>query len=227
MIRKIQWFAMAVTAVLCAACDAHIDVPDTAVRPGHILCEDGTALSYVQYEQSGKRAIAVVFDTEKRGDTEGDGYAVYLWDIAPAAFADSLGVAQGTSADIGALDGNMNTFALYDTRETASPMAEAVFDLWRYGQSAYVPSVAQMRLLYAAKASINPYIKSCGGEPLPDDADECWYWTSTEVEGQETAKAWLFSMGSGAIQETPKLQGHKVRAIVTLYNEERRIIARL
>lgn len=41
MIRKIQWFAMAVTAVLCAACDAHIDVPDTAVRPGHILCEDG------------------------------------------------------------------------------------------------------------------------------------------------------------------------------------------
>lgn len=85
MIRKIQWFAMAVTAVLCAACDAHIDVPDTAVRPGHILCEDGTALSYVQYEQSGKRAIAVVFDTEHREGTEGNGYAVYLWDIAPAA----------------------------------------------------------------------------------------------------------------------------------------------
>lgn len=79
MIRKIQWFAMAVTAVLCAACDAHIDVPDTAVRPGHILCEDGTALSYVQYEQSGKRAIAVVFDTEHREGTEGNGYAVYLW----------------------------------------------------------------------------------------------------------------------------------------------------
>ncbi len=114
MIRKIQWFAMAVTAVLCAACDAHIDVPDTAVRPGHILCEDGTALSYVQYEQSGKRAIAVVFDTEHREGTEGNGYAVYLWDIAPAAFADSLGVAQGTSADIEALDGNMNTFALYE-----------------------------------------------------------------------------------------------------------------
>lgn len=83
MIRKIQWFAMAVAAVLCAACDAHIDVPDTAVRPGHILCEDGTALSYAQYEQSGKRAIAVVFDTERREGTEGNGYAVYLWDIAP------------------------------------------------------------------------------------------------------------------------------------------------
>lgn len=146
MIRKIHLVAAATAAVLCAACDTHIDVPDTAVRPGHILCEDGTALPYAQYEQSGKKAIAVVFDTEKRGDTEGDGYAVYLWDIAPQAFADSLGIAQGTSADIMAYDGNENTFALYDTQETASPMAEAVFDLWRYGQSAYVPSVAEMRL---------------------------------------------------------------------------------
>ena len=138
MIRKIHLVAAATAAVLCAACDTHIDVPDTAVRPGHILCEDGTALPYAQYEQSGKKAIAVVFDTEKRGDTEGDGYAVYLWDIAPQAFADSLGIAQGTSADIMAYDGNENTFALYDTQETASPMAEAVFDLWRYGQSAYI-----------------------------------------------------------------------------------------
>jgi len=199
MIRKIQWFAMAVAAVLCAACDAHIDVPDTAVRPGHILCEDGTALSYAQYEQSGKRAIAVVFDTERREGTEGNGYAVYLWDIAPVAFADSLGVAQGTSADIGALDGNMNTFSLYDTRETASPMAEAVFDLWRYGQSAF-----------------NPVIERCGGHPLPLDENDCWYWTSTEVSGQETAKAWLYSTGSGAMQETPKIQAHKVRPIITL-----------
>ena len=217
MIRKIQWFAMAVAAVLCAACDAHIDVPDTAVRPGHILCEDGTALSYAQYEQSGKRAIAVVFDTERREGTEGNGYAVYLWDIAPVAFADSLGVAQGTSADIGALDGNMNTFSLYDTRETASPMAEAVFDLWYYGQSAYVPSVAQMRLLYAARDVVGPIIGRCGGDPLPTaDGEECWYWTSTEVEGQQTAKAWLYSMSSGAMQETPKIQAHRVRPIITI-----------
>ena len=115
MIRKIHLVAAVTAAVLCAACDTHIDVPDTAVRPGHILCEDGTALPYAQYEQSGKKAIAVVFDTEKRGDTEGGGYAVYLWDIAPQAFADSLGIAQGTSSDIMAYDGNENTFALYES----------------------------------------------------------------------------------------------------------------
>lgn len=216
MIQKRHWIIVAATAVLCAACDAHFDVPDTAVRPGHILCEDGTALSYAQYEQSGKRAIAVVFDTQRHEDAEGDGYAVYLWDIVPQAFADSLGIAQGTSADIMAYDGNTNTFALYDTKETASPMAEAVFDLWRYGQSAYVPSVAQMRLLYAMREAVNPIIERCGGHPLPLDENDCWYWTSTEVAGQETAKAWLYSTGSGAMQETPKIQTHRIRPIITL-----------
>lgn len=206
----------ATTVLLCVACDAHIDVPDTAVRPGHILCEDGTALSYGEYERSGKRAIAVVFDTGRREGAEGDGYAVYLWDIAPEAFADSLGIEQGTSADIAAYDGNTNTFALYDTPETASPIAEAVFDLWRYGQSAYVPSVAQMRLLYAIRETVNPVIERCGGVPLPPTDDNCWYWTSTEVEGQQTAKAWLYSMGSGAMQETPKTQAHRVRPVITL-----------
>ena len=163
IIRKAYRIAVAVVmAIGLAACDAHIEVPDTAVRPGHILCTDGTALPYSEYKRSGKQAIAVVFDTGQHGETEGNGYAVYLWDIAPAAFADSLGVEQGTSADMTAYDGNANTFALYNTQETASPMAEAVFDLWYYGQSAYVPSVAQMRLLYAARDVVGPIIGRCG-----------------------------------------------------------------
>lgn len=212
-----RWLVPAVVAAaVLTGCDAHIEVPDTAVRPGHVLCVDGTTLPYSEYEQSGKQAIAVVFHTNPDGETEGNGYAVYLWDIAPKAFADSLGVEQGTSADTGAYDGNANTFALYETEETDSPMAEAVFDLWKFGQSAYVPSVAQMRLLYSVRAVVNPVIERCGGDPLPNAADECWYWTSTEVEGQQTAKAWLYSMGSGIIQETPKTQAHKARPIITL-----------
>ena len=201
-----------------AACDAHIEVPDTAVRPGHVLCVDGKAVPYSEYESYGEKAIAVVFHTYSDGETEGNGYAVYLWDMTPKAFADSLGVEQGTSADITAYDGNENTNALYQTEETVSPMAEAVFDLWKYGQSAYVPSVAQMRLLYEVRDIINPIIEKCGGDPLPTEADECWYWTSTEVEGQQTVKAWLYSTASGAMQETPKTQAHKVRPIITLNN---------
>lgn len=158
----------------------------------------------------------MVFHINQNEDIEGNGYAVYLDDIAPEAFADSIGVAQGTSASLTAYDGNTNTFALYDTREVSSPLAEKVFDLWRYGQSAYIPSVAQMRLLYQARDAINPYIVKCGGTPIPDDENDCWYWTSTEVKGQETAKSWLFSLGSGAIQETPKWQAHKARPVITL-----------
>lgn len=202
-------------------CDGHHDPLDTSTKVGHILCTDGKTRSYEDYAASGKEAIAVVFHVNLNEEEVGTGYAVYLHDLAPEAFADSIGVSQGTSADLTAYDGNENTFALYDTDDVSSPMAMRVFDLWRYGQSAYVPSVAQMGLLYAAKEFVNPYIVACGGDLLPNEADECWYWTSTEVEGQETAKAWLYSMGSGTIQETPKLQTHKVRAIVTLYNEER------
>lgn len=96
-------------------------------------------------------------------------------------------------------------------------MADAVFSIWRYGQSAYVPSVAQMQLMYASKEYVNDCLKKCGGTPLSDSPDDCWYWTSTEVSGQETAKAWLYSIVTGARQETPKDEIHKVRPVVTIY----------
>ncbi len=214
--KQIFLMAVAAAAMLLTACDAHFDFPDTTVKPGHVLCTDGKAVSYGEYMESGKQAIAVVFHINRSEGADGDGYAVYLHDLAPASFADSLGISQKTSADIMAMDGNENTFAMFATKEVSSPLAESVFDLWRYGQSAYIPSVAQMRLLYSMKAVINPIIEKCGGEPLPDVADDCWYWTSTEVDGQQTAKAWLYSTGSGAMQETPKTQPHRARPIITL-----------
>lgn len=143
---------------------------------------------------------------------------MYLNDLAPLAFADSLGIKQGTSADAYALDGNQNTYALMSQRNVGSPIADAVFELWRYGQSAYIPSVAQLRLLKETRGYINQGIVAIGGEPITDTPDGCWYWSSTEVAGQETAKAWLYSLSQGAMQETPKTQNHKVRPIITIYD---------
>ena len=203
-------------ATSLTACDAHRDFPDTAMKPGQILCTDGKVLSVSDFEQSDKQAIAVVFHVNHDENTEGNGYAVYLWDLNPLAFADSIGVKQNTSADMTALDGFENTFALLNTKETSSPLADKVFDLWKYGQSAYIPSVAQMRLLYHAKEQLNPIIRMCGGDTLSVEADDCWYWTSTEVDEQQTVKAWLYSMGSGTIHDTPKTQAHQSRAIITL-----------
>jgi len=212
--RKILLICM--SAVLLMACDSHREFPDTTMKVGHILCTDGQVLSYAHYKESGKEAVGVVFYLNRDSETEGKGYAVYLHDIASESFADSIGVNQGTSADVNALDGNANTFALFNTTDVASPLAKSVFDIWSYGQSAYIPSVTQMRLLYGVKEDVNRYLELCGGDLLPDNPNRCWYWTSTEVKGQQTAKAWLYSMGSGAMQETPKLQAHKARAIITI-----------
>ena len=210
--------AISLTSLLFTSCDAHHDYIDTSVKPGHILLTTGQTVSARDYLNGGGTPIAVVFyiNQNTEGEKEGTGYAVYLHDIEEKSFTDSIGIKMNTSADITAYDGNTNTYSMYATG--FSPAADAVYDLWRYGQSAYIPSVAQLRLLYAVKETINPYIELCGGDPLPYSADECWYWSSTEVEDQETYKSWLFSMGSGTIQETPKEQKHKIRPIVTLNN---------
>ena len=82
-----------------AACDAHIEESEETKYPVHVLCVDGTVIPYSEYEQSKEQAIAVVFHIGSDGETEGNGYAVYLWDMTPKAFADSLGVEQGRTAD--------------------------------------------------------------------------------------------------------------------------------
>ena len=206
--------AFMATAVV--SCDEHKDFPDTAMKTCDILCTDGKVVRYEEVKSQDKTPIAVVFYVNQNEDIQGTGYAVYLKDIEPYAYSDSLGVKHSTSADISAFDGNSNTHAMYSTG--TSPAASAVFDIWQYGQSAYIPSVAQIRLLYEARIAVNTYIRMCGGDEIPDNPDECWYWTSTEVRDQEPAKAWLYSLASGALQETPKTQAHKVRPIITLYN---------
>ena len=206
----------AMMMVAITSCDEHREFPDTAMKTCDILCTDGKVVRYEDMKSQGKQPIAVVFHINQNNETQGTGYAVYLWDIAPEAYSDSIGVKRNTSANITAFDGNMNTHSMYSSG--VSPAATAVFDMWQYGQSAYIPSVAEIRLLYGAKNTVNDYIKKCGGDVISDDPDECWYWTSTEVKDMESAKAWLFSLASGALQETPKEQSHKVRPIITLYN---------
>ena len=203
-------------AVTITSCDEHIEFPDTAMKTCDILCTDGEVVRFEDVESKGKTPIGVVFHVNQDGKTEGTGYAVYLWDVAPTAFSDSLGIRQNTSANPTAYDGNSNTYAMYASGFSSA--ADEVFAMWRYGQSAYIPSVAQLQLLYASRNAVNSYISRCSGDVIPTEPSECWYWSSTEVSGQEAAKAWLYSLASGALQETPKLEAHKIRPIITLYN---------
>ena len=212
----IHYICAALMAVAFVSCDEHRDFPDTAMKTCDILCTDGKVVRFEDMQSQGKKPIAVVFHINQTDNIEGTGFAVYLWDIASAEFSDSIGVKQTTSANVTAYDGNSNTYAMHASG--VSPAADEVFNMWHYGQSAYIPSVAQMRLLYQAKNAVNSYIQRCGGDVISDNPDECWYWTSTEVKDQESAKAWLYSLASGALQETPKEQPHKIRPIITLYN---------
>lgn len=206
-------------AISTASCTCHhFDEPPVTMKVGHVLCTDGGVMPICKFLESDKEAIGIVFYVNTDPSRDYRGYAVYLQDLEPSAFSESITVSQGTSCDLYAEDGNENTYALFNNEDAVSPMASEVFDLWKYGQSAYVPSVQQQRLLLAAKDAINDRITICGGDALPDLADECWYWSSTEVDGQSEAKAWLYSLYSGAVQETPKTQVHKIRPIITIKN---------
>lgn len=209
-------FTMLTALTLLVSCDGHIDPLDTSLRPCQILCSDGQTVSYEQMKEEKKTPVAVVFYAN-HGNEEipCSGYAVYLWDLKSEALSDSLVFNQGTSADVTAYDGNSNTYAIYFSG--TSPAAESVFDIWHYGQSAFIPSVSEMRLLHSVRPSLNEYIEKCGGDILSDNPDECWYWTSTEVAGQEQHKAWLYSLSTGAIHETPKDEPHKIRPIIAIY----------
>ena len=69
---------------------------------------------------------------------------------------------------------------------------------------------------YNVKSYVNPYLIDCGGTVKPDTPNG-WYWTSTEVEDQAENKAWLYSLVSGAMLETSKIQEHRVRPIITVW----------
>lgn len=204
---------------LLASCDAHDDhesPTDISMHIGDIVCSDGSVVRYDDYVAKEKTATAVVFYVNNDGKGQGKGYAICLDEISSVAFTDSVGVRQGTSCSVTDYDGNKNTYALFNANRIYSPMAGAVNEYLCYGQSAYVPSVAQMQLLYYAKPVVNQYLKQCGGMIISGTPNG-WYWTSTEVEGQSENKAWLYSLTSGTMQETSKLQEHRVRPIITIW----------
>lgn len=196
-----------------SSCECHHEEV-ASFRVGHVLCTDGSIMPFCKYIQTDKEAIGLVFYVNNNPEIPGRGYAVYLNTVPAEAFSSELGEEQGTSTDVGDLEGNANTYQMYSSEK--SPLAEAVFAMWKYGQSAYIPSVGQLRLLQEQKDFLNQRIEALGGDILPDDPEECWYWTSTEVDGQATDKAWLFSMHTGTIQETPKTQKHPTRGIITI-----------
>lgn len=208
---------MAILMALLASC--HCDHKmKPALTVGNLVCADGSIISASNLAQSKSAPVAVIFHVNNDSEAPERGFAVWLKEMPSAQFADSLGVEQGTSTDINAFVGNANTYSLFACEDVGSPMAAQVFAMWSHGQSGYVPSLGEMRLLYRARNIINPIIIQAGGDIIPVDDRYCWYWTSTEVDGQADFKAWLYSLGAGVAMETPKTEEHKVRPIITIFD---------
>ncbi len=87
-------------AVAFASCDEHRDFPDTAMKTCDILCTDRKVVRFEEVKSQNKTPIAVVFYVNQNEDIQGTVYAVYLKDIEPFAYSDSLGLKHNTSADI-------------------------------------------------------------------------------------------------------------------------------
>ena len=76
---------------------------------------------------------------------------------------------------------------MYRHEEVKSPLAVYVFDMWRYGQSAYIPSVKQLTYLYQQIALVNQRIEAVGGLPISLQPSDCWLWIyrSGGTKGQQ------------------------------------------
>ena len=212
----LAWSGLLLTSCHCE--HGEVDGLLSSLQVGNVVCSDGNILSVDRFMHSVFDPVAIVFHVNRSAETDNLGYAVYIHDMEPLAFADSLGIDQGTSASLTEEDGNKNTYSLFNNDEVKSPMAIKTFDLWSYGQSAYIPSVRQLSYLFTVRHLVNECISEVGGTQINLNPGECWLWSSTEVEGQKENKAWLYSMQSGTIQETPKDQAHKFRPIISINN---------
>lgn len=112
----LAWSGLILTSCHCE----HEEVTEllSSLQVGNVVCSDGNILSMNKFKQSNKEAVAIVFHVNRSAETDNLGYAVYIHDMEPLAFADSLGIDQGTSASLTDEDGNENTYSLFNTRKS-------------------------------------------------------------------------------------------------------------
>lgn len=210
---------MIAITIFSTSCDNHEPI-DRDIHVGYVLCNDHSCMDTVSYfNQTKRKAVGVVF-AEK---TDEHPALAVMFDEVNEVFCDSVGMVNGTSTDVTSFCGFKNTVAIYNSysAETGkgSPLAMEMINFHANGQSDYLPSVAEQRLLASSSRVINPVLERLGGTPIALEGD-CWYWTSTEVEDNPGVQAWLCSADNGRFLPTPKTQRHKARAIVEIYDPE-------
>lgn len=179
---------MVAITIFSTSCDNHEPI-DRDIHVGYVLCNDHSCMDTASYfNQTKRKAVGVVF-AEK---TDEHPALAVMFDEVNEVFCDSVGMVNGTSTDVTSFCGFKNTVAMYNSysAETGkgSPLAMEMINFHTNGQSDYLPSVAEQRLLASSSRVINPVLERLGGTPIALEGD-CWYWTSTEVEDNPGVQA--------------------------------------
>lgn len=247
---KQRWVALGLVCllfgVMClfTSCDEHEPI-DNDIHTGYILCDDHSVMSLEAFKEVSHLApVGVIFSA---GSTEHPDLAVMLFENDGIQYTNKIPLECNTSGDVTGLDGYVNSVGMFNTyeeeefndtvpdRESSdpdafkivkrkeyyfSPLGQWVFASHEYGQSDYIPSYSEARLLQQNVHHVNSIIRELvklgfEAQEIATSGD-CWYWTSTEDADDDANRAWLCSMGSPGFQQTPKFEPHKARAIVAL-----------
>ena len=170
---------MVAITIFSTSCDNHEPI-DRDIHVGYVLCNDHSCMDTASYfNQTKRKAVGVVF-AEK---TDEHPALAVMFDEVNEVFCDSVGMVNGTSTDVTSFCGFKNTVAMYNSysAETGkgSPLAMEMINFHTNGQSDYLPSVAEQRLLASSSRVINPVLERLGGTPIALEGD-CWYWTSIQ-----------------------------------------------
>lgn len=146
---------MIAITIFSTSCDNHEPI-DRDIHVGYVLCNDHSCMDTASYfNQTKRKAVGVVF-AEKTDDHPA---LAVMFDELNEVFCDSVGMVNGTSTDITSFCGFKNTVAMYNSysAETGkgSPLAMEMINFHANGQSDYLPSVAEQRLLASSSRVIN------------------------------------------------------------------------
>lgn len=147
------------------------------VAAGDILCKDSTVVTSADFAASGKEACGVVFWVDQTGE---HGWAADVWE-ADEAMAWGTGVTPPfkpvSSRAVDAMmdwDGLKNTQAVLNTGSLEGYTAIRTVT---YAPGWYLPSAAQLRVLFNERLLVNRSFAIVGGKPLLAGVDG--YWSST------------------------------------------------
>lgn len=166
---------------------------------GYVLCDDHQIMSLENYKAQlsaphSVRAVGVIFSTASQNHKT---LAVTLFENGGVQFSNYTPLYCNTSCSVDAFDGYQNSVSLKNTYEEVrfkvdepdpsdpsktvqneytevhcSPLGLWVDASHQYGQSDYIPSYAECRLLYKSVDKVNATIRALGGEEIAYPHDD-------------------------------------------------------